>query len=223
LILLGIETSGKTASAAVCNQDGIISQTSVLANRTHSQIIMPIVKDVLRNAGLTLDALDGFTVSVGPGSYTGLRIGIAAVKAFGYALEKKCAGISTLESLAYNLAGVTGYIRPVMKARGELAYTALFESDGKKILRISNDEIRPLTDIAEETAALDGSVMINGDGAELFAEYAEVLTAPPQLRLQLASSLCYACFAKGDAAFAEPCCLNADYMEATKAEKELAQ
>jgi tRNA threonylcarbamoyladenosine biosynthesis protein TsaB len=225
MLLLGLETSGQVASVAVCDEDGVISQTSVLAKRTHSQVIMPLMTYVLSNASLTLEKIDGFAVSSGPGSYTGLRIGIAAVKAVCFALDKTCAGISALESLAYNMRGFRGYIRPVMAARGELVYTALFKSDGDIISRLSADAILPLSDAAAETAALDGYVVVNGDGAAAFCERAadggRVKIAPPPARLQTAQSLCYACFAKGAVILAAPDRLNAEYMEATKAEKDL--
>jgi tRNA threonylcarbamoyladenosine biosynthesis protein TsaB len=186
---------------------------------------MPLLKDVLRNAGLTLDAPDAYAVSSGPGSYTGLRIGISAVKAICFSLDKKCAGISTLESLAYNMAGFRGFIRPVMAARGELVYTALFESDGERISRRSPDLIRPLPDVVADTVSLDGDAVINGDGAGAFMERAggapRVRIAPPPLRLQLASSLCCACFAGGEPTLTVPDGLNAVYLEATKAEKDL--
>ncbi|MGN0586396.1 MAG: tRNA (adenosine(37)-N6)-threonylcarbamoyltransferase complex dimerization subunit type 1 TsaB, partial [Oscillospiraceae bacterium] len=87
MILLGIDTSGKTASVAVCNENSVLAQTSVLTRLTHSQIIMPLCTEVLKNAGLDLSAVDAFTVSNGPGSYTGLRIGVSAVKAMSFALN----------------------------------------------------------------------------------------------------------------------------------------
>ena len=230
MIILGLETSGGTASVAVCKRDGIIAQTGLLSNRTHSQIIMPMLKDVLRYAELSLEDIYGFAVSQGPGSYTGLRIGVSAIKAIGFSLSKQCAGISTLESLAFNMAGFIGYIRPVMAARGELVYTALFESDGDKIKRIEPDKIREISEVIQETKSLEGNVVINGDfcthikSAELF-ESPNIKQAPPHLRLQQASSLCFACFDKfdehGDNAFIDLDHLNADYMEKTLAEKEI--
>ncbi|MDE6595170.1 MAG: tRNA (adenosine(37)-N6)-threonylcarbamoyltransferase complex dimerization subunit type 1 TsaB, partial [Oscillospiraceae bacterium] len=96
MIILGIDTSGKiasvalAASAALTTEEKVLSQTTVYTKLTHSQVILPICRDVLKNAGLELSDVDGIAVSAGPGSYTGLRIGIAAVKAMCFALDKPC-------------------------------------------------------------------------------------------------------------------------------------
>ena len=103
--LLGIDTSGNIASVAVCNENTVIAQTTVMTRLTHSQIILPLCKDVLEKAEMTLDDIDRIAVAVGPGSYTGLRIGISAVKGMCFGAEKECVGISTLEGLAFNMSG----------------------------------------------------------------------------------------------------------------------
>lgn len=224
MILLGIDTSGKTASVAVCNESSVLAQTSVLTRLTHSQIIMPLCTEVLKNAGLDLSAVDAFTVSNGPGSYTGLRIGVSAVKAMSFALNKKCMGISTLESLAYNMSGYHGVICTVMKARLNLMYTAFFTSYQDTITRIFDDTILTVEDITSRLTAYNGDIVLVGDGAEeLFTslgDFRNITLAPPHLRLQLASSLCYAAFNKQ---FGTAEQLNAEYLQVTKAEKDLAE
>ncbi len=226
LILLGIDTSGKTASVAVCDEENVLAQTSVLTRLTHSQVIMPICNDVLRNAGITLNDVDAMVVSNGPGSYTGLRIGVSAVKAMSYAMKKKCLGVSTLESLAYNMRGFHGVICPVMKARLDLMYTAFFTSHLNEITRILDDSILSVNDIISRLKAYHGDIILVGDGAkeifenEKMAGVENVMLAPPHLRLQLASSLCYASF---DKSFGTADTLNAEYMQVTKAEKDLQE
>ncbi|MDE6745485.1 MAG: tRNA (adenosine(37)-N6)-threonylcarbamoyltransferase complex dimerization subunit type 1 TsaB, partial [Oscillospiraceae bacterium] len=101
MILLGIDTSGKTASVAVCTETSVLAQTTVYTKLTHSQVILPICNDVLKSAGTELSDVDVIAAAAGPGSYTGLRIGIAAVQAMCFALDKHCIGISTLEALAH--------------------------------------------------------------------------------------------------------------------------
>ena len=125
MTLLGIDTSGKTASAAVCTESAVLAQTTVYTSLTHSQVILPICRDVVKSAGLELSDMDGIAVSAGPGSYTGLRIGISSVKAICFALNKPCIGISTLESLANNVSLHRGIICAVMAARLELVYCAV--------------------------------------------------------------------------------------------------
>ena len=147
MTLLGIDTSGKTASVALCTEDKVLAQTTVYTSLTHSQVILPLCNDVLKNAGVELSDVDGIAVAMGPGSYTGLRIGISAVKAICFAQNKPCIGISTLEGLANNVSLHKGKICAVMTARLDLVYCALFESDGCKVKRLTNDEILSIDDL----------------------------------------------------------------------------
>ena len=107
---LGMDTSGSVAAVALYDteQDLFLSQQSLYNKKTHSQVILPLVERTLQDCGLTAADLDGIAVAVGPGSYTGLRIGVAAVKAMTFALQLPCFGISTLEALAYQAATANG-------------------------------------------------------------------------------------------------------------------
>lgn len=217
MTLLGIDTSGKTASVAVCTENSVLAQTTVYTMLTHSQVILPICKEVLKNAGMELSEIDGIAAAMGPGSYTGLRIGIAAVKAMCFALNKPCIGISTLEALANNVSLHRGVICAVMAARLDLVYCAVFCSDGKKIERITEDKIMSLEELKAQLEAMDGDIAVVGDAAEKL-EGERFITAPPHLKLQLASSLCAAAFGKELYA---PDKLEAAYLQITKAEKDL--
>ena len=217
MLLLGIDTSGKTASVAVCTENSVLAQTTVYTKLTHSQVILPICKDVLKSSGLTLSDVDAIAAAAGPGSYTGLRIGIAAVKAMCFALDKPCIGISTLEALAYNVLLHKGIICAVMAARLDLVYCAVFRSDGRNITRLSKDEILPIDELIKRLEAFNEDVVTVGDAAEKLAGE-RFMTAPPHLKLQLASSLCAAGFTKEPYS---PDKLEAAYMEITKAEKDL--
>ena len=191
LNLLGIDTSGNIASVAVCNENTVIAQTTVMTRLTHSQIILPLCKDVLEKAEMTLDDIDRIAVAVGPGSYTGLRIGISAVKGMCFGAEKECVGISTLEGLAFNMSGTGKKICSVMSARQNLVYTAFFEDNNGVITRISEDRIITEEKLYEEIS--EGTVIV-GDYAKNFIEKfsgKNLLLAPPHLRYQLASSLCF--------------------------------
>lgn len=217
MILLGIDTSGKTASVAVCTETSVLAQTTVYTKLTHSQVILPICKDVLKSAGTELSDVDVIAAAAGPGSYTGLRIGIAAVKAMCFALDKPCIGISTLEALAYNVSLHKGIICAVMAARLDLVYCAVFRSDGRNITRLSEDGLLPIDELTKRLEAFDEDVVTVGDAAEKLAGE-RFITAPPHLKLQLASSLCAAGFTKEPYS---PDSLEAAYMEITKAEKDL--
>ena len=216
MTLLGIDTSGKTASVAVCTESSVLAQMSVYTKLTHSQIILPICRDVLKSAGMELSDIDGIAAAAGPGSYTGLRIGVAAVKAICFALNKLCIGISTLEALAQNVSLHKGIICPIMAARQDLVYAAVFRSDGKKISRIMEDGIIPLEELENILNKTEGNIAVVGDGSDrLIGE--KYIQAPPHLRLQLASGLCAAAF---DKEMYAPDRLEAAYLEITKAEKQ---
>ena len=195
MTLLGIDTSGKTASVAVCDENTVLAQNTVYTKLTHSQVILPICKDVLKNAGLELPDVDGIAVSAGPGSYTGLRIGIAAVKA------------------------IWGTICAVMTARLDLVYCAVFRSDGKTVTRVTEDGILPLEELLNLLETESGDIAVVGDAADKIAGE-RFITAPPHLKLQLASSLCAVAFGKKLGAPDE---LEAAYLQITKAEKDRIQ
>lgn len=219
MTLLGIDTSGKTASVALCTEDKVLAQTTVYTSLTHSQVILPICNDVLKNAGVELSAVDGIAVAMGPGSYTGLRIGISAVKAMCFAQNKPCIGISTLEGLANNVLLHKGIICAVMAARLDLVYCAVFESDGCKVERLTEDEIMLLSDLNEKLEQYEGTIALVGDAADKL-EGEKYIVAPPHLKLQLATGLCAAAF---DKKLGTPDKLDAAYLQITKAEKDLQE
>lgn len=229
MLVLGIDTSGKTASCALCTEDTVLAQNTFVTKLTHSQVIMPMCKKMLSDAGKELSDVEGFAAVSGPGSYTGLRIGIAAVKGLCFGLDKKCAGISSLMSLAYNFRGVfpegSGefVIFPVMHARQDLVYNAVFTADGNRIVRERDDCITPESRLIEELSAASRNVILTGDYAETIYNAVKdrnsrISIAPPTLRAPLASSLCYAAM---DVGFITADELNAEYLQITKAEKDL--
>ncbi len=219
MTLLGIDTSGKTASVALCTEDKVLAQTTVYTSLTHSQVILPICNDVLKNAGVELADVDGIAVAMGPGSYTGLRIGISAVKAICFAQNKPCIGVSTLEGLANNVSLHKGIICAVMAARLDLVYCAVFKSDGCKATRLTDDEILSADDLKTRLGQYTGIIAVVGDAADKF-EGEKFIIAPPHLKLQLATGLCAAAF---DKKLSTPDKLDAAYLQITKAEKDLQE
>lgn len=220
--LLAIDTSGKIASAAVCDGGEVIAEKTLLTALTHSQIILPMAKELLSEAGLDIASLDGAVCANGPGSYTGLRIGIAAVKGLAMGCPKlKCAGVSTLESLAYNCSAWRGRIVSVMAARSGVVYGGIYFSDGEKIKNIFPDRVCTEQELAE--AVGEESAVLVGDGCMRFKEkyfyrQSEIKCAPAFLRTQRASSLCAAFEAFPERAV-DPNELNAAYLQQTRADK----
>ncbi|SDA12436.1 tRNA threonylcarbamoyladenosine biosynthesis protein TsaB [Ruminococcus sp. YE71] len=222
--LLAIDTSGKVASAAVTDGGVVLAEKSVYTKLTHSQIILPMVQELLDDCGLTLGELDGIACAKGPGSYTGLRIGIAAVKGIAMGCgQLKCAGISTLEALAQNCAAYRGRIVSVMAARKGVIYLGVYESDGERVKCVLPDKVCS----EDELNGLDlDEAVITGDCCEdikarFFADKAAVKCAPFADRLQKASSLCAIFEADPDRA-TEADDLAAAYLQDTKAEKDKA-
>ena len=223
MLLLGIDTSGKTASAALFDSDRelFLAQSTVYTQKTHSQVIMPMVKDVMAQAGKELSDLGGIAVANGPGSYTGLRIGVAAVKALSFGLGIKCCGVSTLLGLACNNLAYKGHICAIMKARGELVYTCIYKSDGYCVEQITEEQIISQDELAEFLALNIKEAMLCGDGAaDFYNTYTSpaFIIAPPQGRLQSAVGVCLAGISKK---LSEPDQLEVSYLQKVKAEKDL--
>ena len=223
MLLLGIDTSGKTASAALFDSDSelFLAQATVYTQKTHSQVIMPMVKDIMAQAGKELSDLGGIAVANGPGSYTGLRIGVAAVKALSFGLGVKCCGVSTLLGLACNNLAYKGHICAVMKARGELVYTCTYKSDGYCVEQVTEEQIISRDELAEYLAFNVKEALLCGDGAAEFynAYNSPAFTiAPPQGRLQSAVGVCLAGVSRK---LSEPEELEVSYLQKVKAEKEL--
>ena len=176
---------------------------------------------------MKLGDVDLFAVSCGPGSFTGLRIGLASVKGMASALGKPCAGVSTLEGLAYNLKSLagSGYICPVMDARCFQGYAALFRA-GEKPSRVWADEALPLEELANRLSGLGEPVWLVGDGAEKFCSLAAgrlpfLRLAEPRDRMQRASSVGLAALAAGMGAAVSPARLAPVYLRLPQAQREL--
>ena len=223
MLILGIDTSGKMASVSLMQDDILLAENSVYTTLTHSQIIMPMCKRLLESVGKTLQDVDRIAVSSGPGSYTGLRIGIAGTKAMCFALDIKCNGISTLESLAYNVSEFNGTICSIMKARLDLVYCATFKSDIKSIMRTTEDTIISKSQLNDILNNHSDNIILVGDGAEDFYnqypyDKSNLLLSSAKNRLQLASSLCEVAKRLEPQS---PQDLEAFYLQPTKAEKDL--
>lgn len=226
LQILGIDTSGKIASVAISDGEKILWEKSVYTKLTHSQVILPMVKEALEECELSFSDLECVAVANGPGSYTGLRIGIGAVKGMCMGEKKlKCAGVSTLLSLAYNCCEFDGKIISVMRARPKIVYAAEFESSQGKLKVISNDKICGEEEFFSQINT-DEKIMLTGDYAKeikekYFSQNENIRAASPANILQKASSLCLA--VENHPEFIVPAGeLKVSYLQATKAEKDKA-
>lgn len=194
--ILALDTSAKTATAAVIEEDKILCRASVTVNLTHSQTLLPLCDSMLKAAGFALADIDLFAVSMGPGSFTGLRIGIGAVKGMAQGLNKPCLGVSTLEALACNYTGLQGVVCAVMDARCQQVYTAVFRVNGGAPERLTPDEALAIEELGKKLLSFNEPVTFVGDGAllcyEALKDMLSAVLAPPQLRLQDAASVAFA-------------------------------
>lgn len=213
-MILAVDTSGRTASAAAYADGILLGSRMIYTERSHSQILLPMVKSLLGDIGRTVQDVDIFAAADGPGSYTGLRIGISAVQALAYAGGKQCVGVSTLEGLAWNNCGRTGILCACMAARQDLCYCAFFESDGETVTRLTEDAVLRTAEIAEQIKGYGAPVMIAGDGIALMRKLnPEYLGAPPHLCYQSACGIAMAAAGKTPVSPEE---LTVRYLQAVK-------
>ena len=164
--ILAIDTSALVATAALCEDETPIAVYSQKSGMTHSQTMLPIIKNIMDNTGTSIDDLDILAVSQGPGSFTGIRIGVSAIKGLAFGKNKICIGVSTLEAMARSFASfcTDAIICPVMDARRNQLYNALFEYRGGKLLRLTEDRTVMADALAKELEAMDRPVYFIGDG-----------------------------------------------------------
>lgn len=165
--ILAVDSSAKTASVAVIDGDLLLSECYVNAGLTHSRTLMPMVDNALTQADLKIEDIDAFCVNAGPGSFTGIRIGVAAIKGLALSSGKPCAGISTLEAAAYNFTDENCIVCVSMDARCNQVYTALFKCENGSVARLCDDKAVSIDDLCTELLSFEGKIMLAGDGAEI--------------------------------------------------------
>ena len=165
--ILSLDTSAEVCTAAICNGEKLVAEMTVNTGNTHSQTLLPVIEQILKISELTLDDIDCFACSTGPGSFTGVRIGVATLKGIAYGKNKPCISVSTLEALAYNLIGYEGILCPVMNARRNQVYNALFECKDGKITRLCPDRALSIEELDEELALLGKKIYLSGDGYDI--------------------------------------------------------
>lgn len=165
--ILALETSAKSVSAAVVEDGAVRASCFSCTGLTHSRTLMPMVEAMLKNAELTLAQMDAVAVAAGPGSFTGLRIGVSAAKGLAWAADKPCIGVSTLEAMAQNLAHVDALLVCAMDARRNQVYNALFEAKDGVLTRLTDDRAIEVRELAEELRGETRRMIVLGDGAVL--------------------------------------------------------
>ena len=169
--ILALETSAKSVSAAVVENGAVLASSYQNTGLTHSRTLMPLVDGMLKAAELSLDAMGLVAVAQGPGSFTGLRIGVSAAKGLAWAKELPCCGVSTLLAMAQNLRHMDVIIVCAMDARRNQVYNAVFRAENGQLTRLTEDRAGSLAELAEELKNAEGAKFVVGDGAKLCYTY----------------------------------------------------
>lgn len=222
--ILAVDTSALTATVAIIKKGVLVYENNITNALTHSETLMPMIDMGLKSVKLTAGDIDLFAVSQGPGSFTGIRIGVAAIKALAYSVNKPVYGINTLLALAYNLSTVENVpIAPIMDARRGQVYNAVYKFRGCKAFELASP--RALT-IEELCAQISEKTYFVGDGVDVYKEEIsrilgdKALFAPIPLRLQKASSIAYAAYLAEKSEYLSPQELEVIYLRKSQAERE---
>ncbi|WP_405340995.1 tRNA (adenosine(37)-N6)-threonylcarbamoyltransferase complex dimerization subunit type 1 TsaB [Ruminococcus sp.] len=223
MLICSVDSSATPASVCLLEDDKIIAEYYLNTGFTHSQTLMAMLESVLKISGKSADDIDLYAVNSGPGSFTGVRIGVSAVKGMAYAQNKLCVEVSTLASMAYNFLGNHAIICACMDARRRQVYHGLFRVDGDKIERLCEDKAIAVDELLGSLPK-DEEIILVGDGAELVYQSAEdpaIKLAPPNLRYQRASSVALAAvetYNRGKVV--SPAALMPRYLRLSQAERE---
>ena len=189
--ILAVDTSAKSVSCALVREGKVLASFFSNTGLTHSQTLLPMVEDLLRVADVAVNELDALAVNAGPGSFTGVRIGVAAVKGLAFTDDKPCVAVSTLESMAMNVPLKPGTaVCGVMDARCQQVYTALFSvNEEGTLVRLWEDEAISITDLGERLKEVGKEIVLVGDGSELCYDtlksvVGDLTLAPASVRLQ---------------------------------------
>ena len=226
MLILAFETSAKAASVALTENGKLLGESYQNTGLTHSQTLMVMGSDLLKQCGKTVNDITAVAVAEGPGSFTGVRIGVAAAKGFAWGREIPCYGISTLEAMAVSLGAWEGHVCACMDARRNQVYNAIFLADGAAPLRLTEDRAIALADLKTDLEHIDGPIFLVGDGAGLtyktLAPEIPNLILPPEHR-QHQRALGVALLAEAKALAGEKGdgnALNPNYLRLSQAERE---
>lgn len=226
--ILAIDTSGTNCSVCILDETKVICDFNLSTGTTHSQTLLPMIEEMCKYSNIDISEIDVFACSLGPGSFTGLRIGIATVKGFALSLNKPVIGVPTLVGLAYNIANFDGTICSVLDAKNNNVYAGIFKYEKDKPVLTDNyvtESVGKLIDILKEK---DSKILFVGDGALSFKDkFKEALEekahfAPVHLNNQLASSIAKAALDKAmQNEFDDYDTLNPMYLKKSQAERML--
>ena len=232
--ILAFETSAKAASVALLEGDRLLGESYQNTGLTHSQTLLAMAQELIVTCGLTPEQIEAVAVAAGPGSFTGVRIGVAAAKGYAWGAELPCYGVSTLEAMALQLGIWEGYVVCTMDARRSQVYTATFLAEEGKLTRITEDRAISLEELGAELKDVRQNIYLVGDGSILtynrLLDVAPRLVLPPEHRMHqratgvgLAAAAMIEAGISGDAGSLQPNYLRLSQAERERLEKEKKQ
>ena len=167
MITLAFDSTAKAASVAVCDGEELLALYNIDNGLTQSELLLPMAENMLKSLKLTFDDVNLLACAVGPGSFTGVRIGVALVKGIAFGKSIPCVSVSTLDELAVNLEGLDGIIVPVMDARRQQVYTATYKGEGGSLNKLTPDRAIAISELAEELKCYTEPIYLVGDGYDV--------------------------------------------------------
>lgn len=222
--ILALDSSAVSASCAVTDNGKLIAQSFLNIGLTHSQTLMPMIENTVKSSGVSLSDIDLIAVSAGPGSFTGVRIGVSTVKGLAFTQNLRCAGVSTLEAIAYTAQVENGIVCAVMDARCQQVYNGLFRFENGKISRLCEDRAISIADLEAELKAMGERVILAGDGAVICKNtmaYENLVLAPENVRMQSAYGVAAAAESLEEEQYVCAKELQPIYLRIPQAEREL--
>ncbi len=168
--ILGFDTSTKAASVALLKDDVLVGEIVINDKRTHSQKLMPMLESLFKLANVTADDIDLLAVCIGPGSFTGLRIAMASVKAMAHAKDLKVVAVDSLESLAFNMLGVDKKIIAILDAQGSKVYTASYKTQENELKKLEEIEVLDIDELLERIDRDGEEVILLGEAVHKYRD-----------------------------------------------------
>ena len=226
--ILAVDTSANMATVAVTDNTKLIGEFSINHKKTHSQKLLPMIKELMSGLELKAADIDVYAASSGPGSFTGLRIGVTTMKAIAYAAQKPVVSVPTLDALAYNIPKTQSLICPIMDARNSQVYTAVYTWNGNSQVKLTEYMGMPITELVQQILGKNQNVIFLGDGVEVHKEFIQKELkekcefAPENLLFQRAASVAQLAYIRALEGLQESCFdMVPFYLRKSQAEREL--
>ncbi len=191
--ILGLDSTGNVCTAAISDDDKLIAEMTVNIGNTHSETLLPLIEQILKLSNTSINEIELFATSVGPGSFTGVRIGAATVKGLAFGKNIPLCEVSTLEALAENISSFDGILCPVINARRMQVYNAIFSCKDGVITRLTPDRAISVEELDSELASFDEPIYLSGDGYDICKsnfKLAKTMDTQVKTRMQSGYSVC---------------------------------